>query len=185
EPGIAHNGIGELSHSLVPYCNCFDDRRLPPVGAFGYREHRFEFSLGPQNAFSVRLVYDEDVADFHYAGLNGLNIVTHAGYQHDNGHVSSFYYVDFVLSHPNRFNDYLIISGRVEYGDSVGGGARQSAEVPAGCHTANEDSRISSHALHSDAVSEYGPSSEGAGRIYRDYPDRLAGRTVVGGKRID
>ncbi len=38
-----------------------------------------QFANGLSRAFPVSFVHHEDVADFHEAGLYGLNVVTHAG----------------------------------------------------------------------------------------------------------
>src|SRR5205823_11885032 len=53
----------------------FDDRRIPHIRAMGERKQGLEFLLRSQNALTVGLVDNKNVADLHYSGLDRLNIV--------------------------------------------------------------------------------------------------------------
>src|SRR5262249_12126639 len=155
--------------SFSPYGDGFYDGRFPSIRPFSDGQHRFKFSLGPQDSFAVSLVDGEYIADLHYAGLDGLNIIAHTGNQDDDGYIRSFDDIDFVLPDTDRFNNYLIISGSIENRDGVGCSAGEAAQVPTGRHAANEYAGIGGHSLHPDPVPEDCAAGEWARRVHCDY----------------
>ena len=61
-----------------------------------------EFQLHAVGAGLIGLVDHEDVGDLHDAGLDRLHVVTHAGDQHDDGHLRDAGDLDFVLARRRR-----------------------------------------------------------------------------------
>ena len=120
----------------------------PPLVLSGrlQRQIRLDGRDQPVGAFAVRLVHDEDVGDFHDAGLERLHVVAGAGHERDDRDVGRADDVDLVLTDAHRLDDDDVLAGRVEHERGVAGRARQAAQMPARRHAADEDRLRPTHA---------------------------------------
>ena len=149
------------------------------------RQHAFDLALRLLRAGPVGLVDDEDIGDLHDAGFDGLNIVAHAGDQHDHRDVGERRDIDFILPHADRLDDDEVESGGAEQARERGAGARESAGCAARGHGADEDAGIGVMALHADAVAEDRAARGAAGGIDRDDRDCLPAAAHLRGQRVD
>ena len=132
-----------------------------------------QFLLHAVGAGLVGLVDHEDVGDLHDAGLDGLDVVAHAGDQHDHGHLRQDGDFDFVLPHAHGFDDDVVSAGGVHQARQVGGGAGQAADGAARGHGADEDAGIGVVLLHADAVAQDGAAGDAAAGVHGEDRDGL------------
>ena len=163
-----------------------DDRR-PPVAGF----ERLQREVGgnrlrqPVGPLAVRLVDDEDVGDFHDAGLERLDLVAGAGHQHDDGDIGGADDVNLVLPDADRFDDDDLLPRRIEHQRRVAGRARESAEMPAGRHAADEHAVIAGMGAHAYAIAKHGTAGERAGGIDGNHAHRHPGPAHLRDQAID
>ena len=81
-------------------------------------------------ARAVGLVDDEDVGDLHDAGLDGLNIVAHAGHQHHHGDLRVRAISISSWPDADGFDDDEIVAGGANRRAERSGGACQAAGAP-------------------------------------------------------
>src|SRR5262249_2236973 len=86
----------------------------PAIGAFGDREKRLKFPLGPQDSLAIGLIYCKNVADFHYPRLHRLYLITHPRHKHDDGNISGPHNIYFILADSDCFNDHSIITTGIQ-----------------------------------------------------------------------
>src|ERR1035437_7195594 len=101
-----------------------------------------EFQLHAVGAGVIGLVDDEDIGYLHDAGFDSLDIVAHAGDEHDDGDLGDGGDLDLVLADADGFDDDVIPAGGVHEAGEIGGGAGESAQGAAGGHGTDEDSRV-------------------------------------------
>ena len=133
----------------------------------------------------VGFVDDENVGDFHDPGLDGLHVVTHAGDEHQHGHIGDAGNVDFILAHAHGFDQYIIFARRIEQQREIGGGTGEAACRAAGGHGADEDAAIAVMALHADAIAEDRAAGNAAGGIDSENADRLSLAAECARERVD
>src|SRR5262245_35432656 len=95
---------------------------------------------GPFHFFdsgAVAFVDDKDVADFHNAGLESLDIVSHAGNENDDGDVREPDDVDLVLAYSDSLNDNGVFARRIQNADDVSGRCGETAQVSSRGHAAD------------------------------------------------
>ena len=134
------------------------------------REVSFHCRHEPIGPVAVRLVHDEDVRDLHDARLERLHLVARAGDERDDRHVRGANDVHFVLPDADRLDDDDVRPRRVEHERRVTRRARETAEVPARRHAADEHALVRGVRLHAHPVAQDGPAGERAGGIHRDHP---------------
>ncbi len=132
-----------------------------------------KFQFHAVGAGTIGLVDDEDVGDFHDAGLDGLNVVTHAGDEDDYGHLGDGGDVDFVLPDANGLDDHVIPAGGVHQAGQVGGGTGQAADGSASGHGADEDSGIGVVLLHADTIAEDGAAGDPTAGVHGEDGESL------------
>ena len=125
-------------------------------------EHRPQVAHGAVRALAIGLVDIEDVRDLEDARLDRLNVVAHAR-DHDHHHaMGQAGDVDLVLTHADRLDDHDLLAQGVHDPNTVGGSARQPAQVPPRGQGTDEDPLVLGVALHADAIAQDGPPREGA-----------------------
>src|ERR1019366_284575 len=139
------------------------------VEAFGV-----EFQRHAVGAGVIGLVDDEDIGDLHDAGFDSLDIVAHAGDEHDDGDLGDGGDLDLVLADADGFDDDVIPAGGVHEAGEIGGGAGESAQGAAGGHGTDEDSRVGVVLLHADAIAQNGAAGNAAGGVDGEDGDGLA-----------
>src|ERR1039458_5620073 len=122
----------------------------------------------------IALVDDEDIGDLHDAGLDGLDIVAHAGDQDHYGDLGDGGNFDLVLTDADGFDDDVIPAGGVHEAGEVGGGAGQSAHGAAGGHGTDEDAGGGGVLLHAYAVAQNGAAGGTAAGVYGEDGEGLA-----------
>ncbi len=146
--------MGEFRYAVIFSSHCLDDWRVPAVVTRGEGQKRFQLFFRRVNAFLVSLIDDEDVANLHDSGLDRLNIVTHARHQHHHGNIGCFDYFDLVLTDADCFDDDLRVTGGIENRDCIDRRSRQSAEIAACRHGANENTFVQAERLHPYPVTQ-------------------------------
>ena len=148
-------------------------------------EHQFDVVAQAIGAGAVRLVHDEEVGDLQDAGLDGLHLIAQARRLDHDGGVRGAGDVYLRLADSHRFHQDAVEPGRVQHGDHVGSGVRQSAQAAARGHAADEDARIASQVAHAHPVPQQRTAGEGAGRVHGNDAHRLAHGPVGPGQRVD
>ena len=176
----------QLRHALARRGDRLHDRR-PPVGGAERlqrqsRRHRLREPVGP---VAVGLVHHEDVGDFHDAGFERLDVIAGTGDDGHDGDVRRPNDVHLVLSHADRFDQHDIESGGIEHERGLSRRARQSAQMPARRHAANEHAGVFRMRLHADAVAENRATGVRTGRIDADDAHRLTRASDLLGEPID
>ncbi len=141
-----------------------EDRRAPLVGAPEV-QHLIEIATRLSNPGTVGLVDDEDVGDLEQPGLVGLHGVTPTGIDYDDRRVGRRRDLHLHLSDPDGLDEHQWKPRRAQNPYGVGHGQRESAEVPARRHRANENVSVGRVALHPDAVAQDRPAGEGRTRV--------------------
>ena len=185
KPVIARNRIGERFDAVVFRRYGLNNKRLPTVGPFRYRQQLFQLALCPEYPIAVGLIDGEHVANLHDSSFNGLNIIAHSGHQDDDCDICRLDDVNLILPDADRFNDDFIIPCGIQYRYCINGGARQSAEIAARRHAANEDAGVGCHPLHAYAVAENGAARKRARRVYGKDADALAAGAISGGQPVN
>ncbi len=172
----------EIGHEFGDACAVdapwFGRRARPRVSVF-------DFALQLIDAGAVGFIDDEDVGDFHDAGFDGLDVVAHAGNEHDYRHVGKRRDIDFILTDADGFDDDEIEAGGAEEAGEQGTGAGESAGCAARGHGADEDAGIGMVALHADAIAEDRAAGCAAGGIDGDDGDGLSAAAEFGGQCVD
>ena len=167
--------LDQLGHARAGRRLGLQDRRPPLAGAVGLqRQIRLDGRHQAVGAFAIGLVHDEDVGDLHDAGLERLHLVARARHQRHDRDVRGADDVDLVLADADGLDDDDVLAGGVEHERGVAGRARQSAEMPARRHAADEHAGVARVRLHADAVAEHRAAGERAGGIDGDDADRRA-----------
>src|SRR5205814_1472587 len=78
---ISINCLCEVLDTLTFGSYRLYDRRVPHIRPMSEAEQRFQLLLCSQNAFTIGLVDNENVADLHYSRLDGLDVITHTRYK--------------------------------------------------------------------------------------------------------
>jgi hypothetical protein len=134
----------------------------------GKRQQREDRALHLFDSGPVALIDDKDVPDFHDAGLEGLNVITHPGNQHDNGDIGELDDIDFVLPDSDGLDENGVSSRRVKNANNVCCGSGEPPQGTARGHASNKDSGIRRKRIHPDAIAEDRTSCEGAAWVYCD-----------------
>ncbi len=126
------------------------------------------FTLRALRSGVVGFVNHEDIRDLHDARLDGLYVVAHPWNQHHDCHLRHTGDLNFVLTHPHRFDDDEVLAGRVHQRGHIGGSPRQPAGCSARGHGADEDAGVGVMAEHADAVAQDRAAGAPAGGVHRD-----------------
>ena len=169
----APDRLDDLRHALAARRDRLQNRR-PPVrlAVRLQRQVGLDRRRQPVGALPIRLVHDEDVGDFHDAGLERLHVVAGAGHERDDRHVGRADDVDLVLADADRFDDDDVLAGGVEDERRVAGRAREAAQMPARRHAADEHAFVGRVRLHAQPIAEHGAAAERARGIDGDDADR-------------
>ncbi len=180
------DGLHHLVEPLTRRRLRADDRRAPlSVGIVVKAEQRLDFGHGPIGAVAVGLVHDEHVGNLHHARLQRLHLVAHAGHEHENRDIGGAGDVDFVLPHADGLDRDDVFSGGVEHERRVGRRARQTAEMPARRHAADEHAGVLRVRLHAHAIAKHRAAAERAGGIDGEHADCAAGLAPPRDEAID
>jgi hypothetical protein len=153
--------------------------------ARGQGLHGTDLSFDAFRALAIALVDHKDVSDFHDAGLDRLDIVPHAGHEHDDRDIREPYDVDFVLPNTDGLNENQVASGGIEHGRNIGCGPSQTAQRSPRCHAADVDARICMMLLHPNAIAKDRATCVGTGRVDGDDAQRFAIAAIVASQLID
>ncbi|MNY03241.1 hypothetical protein D3C86_1358530 [compost metagenome] len=164
-PQIQHAALVEFDEALGL------DHAGVPAGARLHLEHAEDLGGGLAGTGDVGLVDHEEVRDLHDPRLDGLNAVAQVGRQDEHRAIGCLGDRHLALADPHGLDDHHVAAVSVQDLGRGLGGERDTAELAAAAHAADEDPRIARVALHADAIAEDGPAREGAGRIDRDDPD--------------
>ncbi len=143
-------------------------------GLFAVDFH-FDFAEEFVGAGVVGFVDDEEVGDFHDAGLDGLDLVALTGDEEDGDNVGEAGDVDFILADADGLDEDDVEAGGVDDIHEAGGGRGEAAHGAAGGHGTDEDAGVVVVALHADAVAEEGAAGAHAGGVDGDDGDGEAG----------
>ena len=138
-------------------------------------EQRLDFGDGPIGAVAVSLVHDEHIGNLHHARLERLHFVAHARHEHENRDISGPGDLNFVLPHTDGLNRHDIFPGGVEHEGRVSRRARQTAEMSARRHAADEHTGVLRVRLHAHAITKHGAAAERAGGIDSENAHSAAG----------
>jgi hypothetical protein len=144
-----------------------------------------DFLLDAVGSFAVGFIHDEDVGDFHDAGLEALDIVPHAGDEDDECDVGETGDLDFILADADGFDEEDVLAAGFEDEGDIGGGEGESAEWAAGGHAAGVEPWVAGMFAEADAVTEKGAPGEGARWVDGDQANGLAGMAEVLGEAVD
>ncbi len=134
---------------------------------------------------AIALVDDEDVADFHDAGFQRLNIVAHSRNQNDDRNIRQLHDIDFVLADADCFHEDRIPRGGVQDTNHVGGCRRESTQMPSCRHASDEDSGVGGKGLHADAIPKDCAAGERAAWIDGNNPNLRAVLPIRGRQPVD
>ncbi len=96
----------QLRHALPRRRLGLDDRRPPSAaGVRVQRQQRLDGRHGAIGALTVGLVDDEDVGDFHDAGLERLHLVAGTRHERHDRDVGGPDDVDFILAHADGLDE--------------------------------------------------------------------------------
>src|SRR5262245_17930181 len=119
EVGEIFNGLCKLGYAFVLDGDGADYRGPPavlsvwPDRPFRHFKKSDQLPFGTLDAFSIGLVDDEDVADFHDARFDRLNVIAHSGHKYDDRNVRGLNDVHLVLSDADCFDQRPIVSGGI------------------------------------------------------------------------
>ena len=158
-------------------------RSLGMIGDEGLQAS--DFMLDAVGSFTVGFVHDEDVGDFHEAGLEALDVVTHAGDEDDESDVGEAGDLDFILADADGFDEEHVFAAGFEDESDVRGGKGESAERAAGGHGAGVEAGVAGMLAQADAVAEKGAAGEGARWVDGDKANGLVGMAEVLSEAVD
>src|ERR1019366_2348051 len=123
------------------------DRRFPGGGA-GPLEHLAEIADRVVATRPVSLVDHEEVGDLEEPGLVRLHRVTPSGVENDDGRVGGAGDLDLDLAHTDGPDDPPRLACSVDHPHRLGGSNRETTEMPAGGHRADEHTGVGGVVLH-------------------------------------
>ena len=85
-------------------CHCAHNFGMPAVAIGRELEHRLAIVVPRDRRRRVRICSDEDVGDFHQAGLHALHVVAKARHQDHERAIRQPHDVDFVLADADGFD---------------------------------------------------------------------------------
>ena len=181
---MLENGVPQLGDALGRHADGRDDRGPPRrSGEIGQVEHLHEVPARLVDALAVGLVDHEDVGDLHQPGLVRLHAVTPARVDHHDRRVGLAGDLDLDLSDADGLDEDPLASDRVERTHRLGGGERESPEMAACGHRADEHAGVGGVVLHPNAIAEDRPSGEGRRGIDREHGDLELERAQVADDR--
>ena len=137
-----------------------DDRHIELLAP--QLQHVLELLGGAPRQRQVGLVHHQHVGDFQNAGFHRLNVVAHVGCVDHHAEIGDLGHLDFRLAGADGLDDDEIAAGGVHDIDDAVDALRQTAEVAARRHGANEDVGIFGVAPHPHAVAENGAAGDRA-----------------------
>ena len=148
-------------------------------------QHGLELLLEAIGAFAFGFVEDENVGDFHQAGLHVLHVVAEAGNETHERAIGEAHDVDLILADANRF-DEMICFAAASRTSATSAVAR--ARPPRNPRVAIERMKIPSSlrvALHANAIAENCAAGVWTGGIDGDDADRFACCAIMCSEAID
>ena len=161
----------ELRHTLVLHRLREHDRRLPGAVLVQVRIDRTSFSIVFAAGWSFLLI----------AITSGISMIpafrawiefTRARHQHEHDGAGDPDHLDLALAGPHRLDEDDVLPSGVEDQHGLERRLRETAEVTARSHGADEDARVEEALREPDPISQERTLGEGARRIDRNDPDR-------------
>src|SRR3954454_19320906 len=161
ETSMRENGIPHLRHALSGGADCSQDRWPPRFRReVGQVEHLLEVAPSFLDTLAVGFVDHEDIGDLHQAGLVRLYGVAPTRVDDDDGGVCLAGDLHLYLPDADGLDEHPLTADRVEQPDRFRRRQRQSTEMTAGRHRADEDTCVGGVVLHAYAVAEDGAAGE-------------------------
>ena len=161
---MVQNRSHEFRHTLALRSDGFKDLGPPAVfgvGLLAHVDHGDQVLVGAVNALPVGFVDDKEVANLQDAGLNGLDIISHARDGDHNGGMGGAGDLHLVLAHAHGLHQDKVFAHGIQDVDDGPGRGGESPEMPSGGQGADENAFISGVALHPDAVPQDGAAGKG------------------------
>src|SRR6266566_3602593 len=112
---------------------------------------------------------DEDIGNLENTGLDGLNVIAHAGSRHHHNGVGGTHDLNLCLTRAYRLDHDWIVSRGIHGSHDVTGCGRETSQIATAGHTANKDVGVAGQFHHANAITEDGAAGKRAGRVNGNY----------------
>src|SRR6266566_1516210 len=168
--------IDHLGYALAFDGGGLEDRNTPVGTSFiMHTAHGFKAQQHGQFGHSlvrtgfVGFTDDEDIGNLENTGLDGLNVIAHAGSRHHHNGVGGTHDLNLCLTRAYRLDHDWIVSRGIHGSHDVTGCGRETSQVATAGHTANKDVGVAGQFHHANAITEDGAAGKRAGRVNGNY----------------